>query len=456
MNGNDTPSNDKTTRRVFLKSTGTLAAGTVLAGSGIPKVHAAENNTIRVAIVGMGGRGKGAAMQALSADPRTVLWAVADAFENRVVGGVHSFEEQLRAKERSDQFAVPEERRFHGFDAYRKAMDTLNPGDVVLLATPPAFRPLHFEYAVEKGLHIFAEKPLAVDVPGLKRLREANAKAKEKGLKCAVGLNNRHYLRTEETVRALQDGRLGKLLAFWVYRMQGGGAPPPVGDMSPLEYQLRNLFNFTWTTGGFIVDGLIHNLDICCWAAGELPVAAQGQGGQLLRPPKDQRMDHGAVEYYFADGRRMQMYARSMPKVWNSFQAIIHGTNGSATLGEGVGEPKIFNDYNASAHRARKDAAWVAESPGNNSYQTEHDRLFKAIRENTPWNEIDRGIDATFTAILGRMSVESGQFVKAEDAWKSTVELVPNIDGLSFDGPFPLVPDENGNYARAIPGETPF
>jgi predicted dehydrogenase len=332
-------------------------------------------------------------------------------------------------------------------------MDTLNPGDVVLLATPPAFRPLHYAYAVEKGLNIFAEKPLAVDIPGLKSLRESNKKAVEKGLKVAVGLNNRHYLRTEETVKAIHDGKLGDLTSLWVYRMHPTHKIGDIGNQSPLEHQLRHIFNFNWTTGGFIVDALIHNLDICCWAIGQLPVSAQGQGGRLLRTAKDQMIDHAAVEYRFADGRRMMMFAQTIDNTYADFESIIHGTKGSAVVGEGVGEPKMFADFNAQ--RQRKDNAfWTPESPANNSYQTEHDRFFKAIRNNQPWNELERGIDATFTPILGRMAMETGQWVTAETAWNSTFEYVPNIANLSFDGPFPLVPDENGNYPQPIPGVT--
>ncbi len=439
----------KTSRRDFLVASGTL----VLGASMIPHVHAAGSETLRMAVIGCGGRGNGAMRQALDADPDVVLWSVADAFEDRAKRSTEAIKEELEKKEKLHQFDVADDRCFSGFDAYKKAMDTLRPGDVVLLTTPPAFRPLHFAHAVEKGLNVFAEKPLAVDIPGLKRLRESNKTALEKDLKIAVGLNNRHYDRTEETIRKIHDGGLGDLTSLWVYRMHPTHKLRPSRGDNVLDFQLRHIFNFNWTTGGFIVDALIHNLDVCCWAMRQLPVAAQGQGGRLLRKAKDQMIDHAAVEYRFADGRRMMMFAQTMDNTYQSFESIIHGTKGSAVVGEGVGDPKFFADGNA--HRQRKDGAtWTAQSAWNNSYQTEHDRFFQAIRENKPWNEMETGIGATFTPILGRMAMESGQLVTAEAAWNSEFEYVPDIENLSFDGPFPLIPDENGDYPQAVPGVT--
>ncbi|MCL2743124.1 MAG: Gfo/Idh/MocA family oxidoreductase [Planctomycetaceae bacterium] len=447
------PESSKKSRRQFL-STSVKTAGILSAAAmpfSAPRVHAAEDNVIRIASVGLGGRGSGATQQALAAENDVVLWSVADAFEDKTTGRTAAIKEALDKSGHEKKFDVPKERQFTGLNAYKNAMDTLRPGDVVVLATPPAFRPLHYAYAVEKGLNVFAEKPLAVDIPGLKWLRESNEKAKEKNLKVAVGLNNRHYLRTAETVKKIQEGGIGDLTSMWVYRMHPTHQLRNVGNATPLEFQLRHIFNFNWTTGGFIVDALIHNLDICCWANNNaVPVSAQGQGGRLLRRDKDQMIDHAAVEYRFADGKRMMMFAQTLPNTYSTFEAIIHGTKGSAVVGEGVGEPRFFADFNAS--RNRKDGVWTAAEPANNSYQTEHDLFFKAIRENQPYNEIDRGINATFVAILGRMAMETGQFVTADDAWNSTFSYVPDIANLSFDGPFPLVPDENGDYAQAIPG----
>ncbi|MDR3109977.1 MAG: Gfo/Idh/MocA family oxidoreductase [Planctomycetaceae bacterium] len=440
-------------RRSFINKTGAIAAGSLLASSFAPRVHAAGDDVIKIAIVGCGGRGGGAVRQALNAAPNVQLFAVADVFEDRLKGLVGSVAKNLAEQGNSKKFDVPAERQFLGFDAYKKAMDALSPGDVVLLTTPPAFRPLHFAYAVEKGLNIFAEKPIAVDIPGLKTIREANKKAIEKNLKVGVGLNNRHYARTAETVKAIHDGQIGDVLAAYVYRLQQIHSITPHSDRSPLEQQLRYLFNFNWTTGGFIVDALIHNLDICAWSVGQIPVAAQGQGGRLLRRDQDQLIDSSVVEYYFNDGRRMTMYARTMARCWGSFQGVVHGSKGSAVLGEGVGNPGLYKNFNAGKSGSG-EPFWRASAPQNDSYQTEHNLLFKAIRENQTWNEIERGIDATFIPIMGRMAVESGQFVTADRAWNSTFQYVPSIENLSFDGPFPLVPDANGDYPQPIPGVT--
>ncbi len=318
--------------------------------------------------------------------------------------------------------------------------------------TPPAFRPLHFEYAVEKDLHVFAEKPLAVDVPGLRRLKKANEKAVAKGLKVAVGLNNRHYVRTEETIKAVRDGKLGDIVSLWVYRMHGPHRLSAVGSMTPLQHQLRNIFCFNWMTGGFIVDALIHNLDICCWAKQDLPVAAQGQGGRLLRKQKDDLIDHAAIEFLFADGKKMMLQTKTIPNTWGCFQATIHGTKGSCVVGEGVGDPRIFNDYTPSGKG--KNIIWKPESGGTNSYQVEHDRFFQAIRDGREWNELDRGIEATFTPILGRWAMETGQYLTAEEVWKSEFSYAPNIDTLTIDGDSPVMPDADGNYPISEPGIT--
>ncbi len=442
-------------RRDFIKQTGLLAAGTVLAGTMIPKVHAAANNRkIKIASIGTGSRGRGAANQALNADPNVVLWAAADAFQDKVDGAVKAIQTNFAKKEQGDKVNVAPERLFSGFDGYLKAMDTLEPGDVVLLTTPPAFRPLHYAYAVERGLNVFAEKPVAVDIPGLLSLKQTNVKAKEKGLKVAVGLNNRHYFRTEETIQAIHDGKLGEIMSLWVYRLQSPHRLGQIGDMTPLQHQLRNIFCFDWTTGGFIVDALIHNLDICCWAKQQLPVAAQGCGGRCTRTDKDQLIDHAAVEYYFADGKRMMMQTKTIPNTWNCFQGIVHGTKGSAVVGEQVNEPRFFDDWNAS--KTGKNVFWKAEAKQNDSYQTEHDRFFQAIRENKEWNEMERGIEATFTPILGRMAVDTGQYITAEQAWSSTFEYAPNIAEMAFDKPAPVLPNENGDYAMPIPGVTKY
>jgi predicted dehydrogenase len=435
-------------RRNFLKQSGAFAAaGAVLASGVVPRVHAAESSTINIALVGCGGRGRSAVRQALAADPNVKLRAVADVFRNNPRNTAADLKRDFENQEKGHVIDLPPERIFDdGFDTYKKAMDTLSPGDVVLLTTPPAFRPLHYAYAVEKGLHVFAEKPVAVDIPGLKSLMESNKKAKEKGLKVGVGLNNRHYLRTEETVKALQDGMLGELHSFLVYRCHQAHSLGQRGDLTPLQQQLRRIFNFNWTTGGFIVDALIHNLDICSWAHQQLPVAALGMGGRLFRRDQDELIDNASVQYTFPDGKIMHMYTVTMNNTWTGFQSVIHGTKGCAILGEGVNDPKLYEN------RDREKPFWSPTTEWNDSYQTEHDRLFKAIRDNQEWNELETGIDATFTPIMGRMAIETGQQITAEQAWASTFQYAPNIAELTLDGDSPVMPDANGDYRVPMPG----
>jgi predicted dehydrogenase len=447
-------------RRDFLKTSGIVAAGTLLATQAAPRVHAAESNTIKIALIGCGGRGGGAVRQALAADPNVVLWAVADTFQDKAFGMAGAVKADLENNNQAKKFDVADDRRFVGFDAYKKAIDSLDKGDVVLLCTPPGFRPLHFSYAVEKGVNVFAEKPVAVDIPGLKWLQESNQKAKDKGLKVAVGLNNRHYLRTAETVKAIQDGKIGDVVATYVYRMHSPHRVSPIGDRTPLEQQLRNIFCFNWTTGGFIVDALIHNLDICCWAMGKgddalIPVACQGYGGRTIRTDKDELYDISCCDFIYEDGRKMTMHTKCIANTWSSFQGTVHGTKGSAVLGEGVGDPKMFSDYNAIKERG-DGIIWTPSSPGNDSYQTEHDRLFKAIREDQTWNEMGRGIGATFVPILGRMAVDTGQYVTADMAWSSPFSYIEDVANMSFDKPAPVMPDENGDYAIPVPGQTVY
>ncbi len=219
-------------------------------------------------------------------------------------------------------------------DGYRKAIDALDPGSVVMLATPPAFRPIHLEYAVEKGMHVFMEKSFAVDAPGIRRVLRAGEEAAKKNLKIAGGLMSRHYKPLEDAVEQIHNGAIGEVITCWAYREHApvGFGPKAAGE-SELAHQIHNYSNFTWLNGSFLLDWLIHNLDVCCWVKGAWPVSAQGQGGRQVRTVPDQLFDHYAAEYTFPDGTRLLAQGRHMADCWGFFGSVIHGAKGSAILG---------------------------------------------------------------------------------------------------------------------------
>jgi myo-inositol 2-dehydrogenase / D-chiro-inositol 1-dehydrogenase len=436
-------------RREFLKQTGTVAAAGALAGVAVPRVHAAESNTIKIALVGCGGRGTGAAANALRTANQgpVVLHAMADVFDFRLKSSYNNL-----AKRFGDQMDCPPERQFLGLGAYRNAIDALSPGDVVVLATPPCFRPIHLDYAVEKGINVFMEKSFAVDGPGIRRVLKAGETAGKKNLKIAGGLMSRHYLPLEECVKQIHDGAIGKVVTAWAYRVHW-----PVGfkgrreGMSELAHQIHNYSNFTWINGSFLLDWLIHNLDVCCWVKDAWPVSAQGQGGRQQRNQPDQLFDHWAIEYRFADGTLLFAQGRHMQNCWGFFGDKIHGATGSAVLGEGVKDPKLYKSHQMT----KENELWTYQGPGCDHYQREHDLLFDAIRNDKPYNETGRCAYAALVGILGRMAGETGQEVTWEQALNSDLELAPGLEKIdSLDAPAPVQPDEDGKYPVAVPGFT--
>jgi predicted dehydrogenase len=434
-------------RREFIKKSTRAAATTVFTAGAFPYVYAAENNTIQVALVGCGGRGTGAVADALSttSGPTKVI-ALADVFETRVEASLKFLSDEF-----ADQVDVPADRRFIGFDGYRKAIDCLTRSDVVILATPPAFRPLHLEYAVEKGCNVFMEKSFAVDGPGIRRILEAGRKAGTKNLKIAGGLMSRHYPPLQEAVDRIHKGMIGDVITCWAYRVHepvGFSARRP--GISEMAHQIRNYSNFTWLNGSFILDWLIHNLDVCCWIKDSWPVSAQGQGGRQVGDEPDQLFDHYAVEYSFGDGTRMFAQGRHMENCWGFFGDIIHGCTGSAVLGEGIPDPRIFQKY----RQVPGDLIWRFEREKLNPYRVEHERLFEAIRQDLPYNETERSAYAALTGILGRMASESGQKVTWEQALSSKLELAPGIESFTMESEPPVQPDSNGEYPIALPGKS--
>jgi myo-inositol 2-dehydrogenase / D-chiro-inositol 1-dehydrogenase len=444
MQDKETP--NTSTRRQFLTTSGKTVAGAALLGAIAARSHAAENNTIKIALVGCGGRGTGAAAQALSTAGPTKLWAVADVFEQRMQGSLDNLRNRY-----SSQMEVPSERQFLGLDAFKKAIDSLDKGDVVLLTTPPAFRPIHFEYAVQKGVNVFMEKSFAVDAPGIRRVLKTGKLASEKNLKVAGGLMSRHYKPLEEAVSQIHQGLIGDVITCWAYRMHGpvgvGGKAPGTKEMA---YQIANYSCFTWLNGSFIVDWLIHNIDVCCWVKNNWPVSVQGMGGRQTRKEPDQLFDHYAAEYTFGDGTRMFAQGRHMTKCYDFFGDIIHGAKGSAVLGEGIPNPRIFKGHQQTS----ENLVWSYKGPGCDHYQVEHNLFFEAIRNNQPYNETERCAKSCLTAIMGRMACESGRMITWDEALNSDLELAPGLENLTLDSPAPVMPDAKGQYPIAMPGQT--
>jgi myo-inositol 2-dehydrogenase / D-chiro-inositol 1-dehydrogenase len=446
MKSQASASSNLTTRRDFLKTSSTAVASAALVGAIATPGYAAEDNTLKVALIGCGGRGTGAAAQALSTKGPTRLVAMADFFEQRIQASHKNLATRF-----SDQMDVPRERQFSGLDGYRQAIEAVGKGGVVLLATPPAFRPIHLEYAVSKGCHVFMEKSFAVDAPGIRRVLRAGEVAADRNLKIASGLMSRHSPPLQEAVDQIHQGRIGDVITAWAYRMHGPvGLTPRQPGMSELAFQVANYSNFTWLNGSFIVDWLIHNIDVCCWVKDALPVSVQGMGGRQVRTEPDQLFDHYAAEYHFPDGTRMHVQGRHMNRCWGFFGCIIHGTTGSAVLGEGITQPRLFQGHQQTAERM----TWRYRGPERDQYQVEQDQLFDAIRNDRPYNETERSAKSCLAAIMGRMACESGEMITWDAAFNSDLDLAPGLDEMTMDSKPPVVADAEGRYPVAMPGQT--
>lgn len=434
---NDNHGTGTTSRRDFLKTSSAVAVagGLSLARS----AHGAGNDEIKIAVIGCGGRGTGAAVQALNnaAGAEVKLVALADAFQDSVDRAYNSI--ARRIPERVD---VPEERRFAGLDAYQKAIDC--GVDMVLLCSPPGFRPQQFEAAVKAGKHVFMEKPVATDAPGVRKIMAANEEAKRKGLLVAVGHHLRHEVKHREVIQRIHDGAIGDVLFQRAYfNSRGVWFRPRKPDQTEMQHQVRNWYYFTWLSGDHIVEQHVHDLDVCNWIKQGPPVEAQGMGGRQVRigPSYGEIFDHHAVEFTYADGSKMFSYCRHIPDCWNSFSEHAHGTKGSVNI-EGHGRAVLRID----------GAEPTTIERGPDGHQIEHDDLFAALLEGRPYNEGDYGATSTMTAILGRMASYSGQIIRWDDALKSDINLCPKES--AWDAETLVKPGKDGLYACALPGKT--
>jgi predicted dehydrogenase len=413
-------------RRTFLKtSTAAVVGGSLAATLGPARyAHAAGDDTIKIGLVGCGGRGTGAASQALRTPGNVKLVAMGDAFKDRLDSSLQSLQKEGEITSRID---VPDDRRFVGFDAYQSVIDA--GVDLVVLATPPGFRPIHFRAAVDAGKHVFMEKPVAIDAPGVRAVLEAAYVAKQKNLAVGVGLQRHHEAPYVETIKRLQDGAIGEILATRVY-WNGAGVwvHPRQEGQSEMEYQMRNWYYFNWLCGDHIVEQHIHNLDVINWLKGAYPIRAEGMGGRQVRtgPDYGEIFDHHAVEFEYADGSRMFSYCRHIPNCWDSVTEHAIGTNGTA-------------DISASRIRIKGWEEWRYRGDKRNAYQVEHDDLFASIRACTPLNEAENGARSSMTAILGRMATYSGKMITWDKALASEINLAPKEYAWNASPPVPVV-----------------
>jgi predicted dehydrogenase len=438
-----------TSRREFLKNTGRVAAASALAGMMIPRVHAAGGDTINVALVGCGGRGTGAAANALATTGGPIkLVAMADVFENRLKPSL----EQLK-KQCGDKVDVPPDRQFIGFDAYKKAMDCLKAGDVVIFATPPAFRWVHFGHAIEKGIHTFMEKPTTVDGPTTRKMLKLAEESQKRNLKVGVGLMWRHARPRRELKDRIQSGQIGQIIAMRSYRMHGPiasfASEPNPKKVSELLYQIQRFHSFIWASGGCYSDFYIHNIDECCWMKDAWPVQAQANGGRHYRGKYiDQNFDNYSVEYTFADGTKLFLYGRCITGAYEQFDSLVHGTKCLAS----ITDSRIFKGQNPK----KTEIAWKASRPKDWAqdwgYQDEWQDLADAIRQDKPYNEAKRGAEASLVSSMGRMAAHTAQVITYDQILNLDHEFAPDVDKLTMDSAAPIQAGPDGKYAVPQPG----
>src|SRR5262245_16163890 len=428
-------------RRTFLRNSSLLVAGSAIAASQVQiarGAHAFGSDTIKVGLIGCGGRGSGAMLQAMNTTGGEVkLIAMADAFDANLQRNLGTI-----SRSKKDKVDVPKDRQFVGLNAYKDLLQT--DCDMVILATPPGFRPLHFEAAVKAGKQIFSEKPVAVDGAGVRKFLAANEEAKKKGLSVAIGLQRRHEKKYMATVKAIQDGAIGEIIlarAYW-----NGQKPwfrPRQEGMTEMQYQMRNWYNFNWLCGDHIVEQHIHNIDVINWIKNDYPKTAQGQGGCSLRE-KDfgEIFDHHMVEFTYGDGTVMLSQCRHQPDTWQSVSEYVHGTKGRAD----VSGSKL---YDAEGKLMQNFA-----NLGGDGHQQEHHDLFAEIRAGRMPQEGEWGAKSTMTAIFGRMATYSGQMLKWDQCLNSEIVLSPVEKYTSFQDEPPHKPDANGWYALPVPGQT--
>jgi predicted dehydrogenase len=432
-----TNSNDPSalSRRQFLKSsTAAAMTGPFVASHALAQERTVSpGETLRAGLIGCGGRGTGAAAQALAADSNVKLVALGDAFKDRLQGSLETLKKQENIAKKID---APEERCFVGFDAYKQVI--ASGVDVVLLATPPHFRPIHLKAAIEAGKHVFAEKPVAVDAPGVRAVLAACEEARKKKLAVVSGLALRYSFGHRETIQRIHDGALGDIRALQANDFRGPiWVKPRQPGWTDMEYHMHNWYYFTWLSGDFNVEQHVHMLDTCAWIMkDEYPVSAMGLGGRQVRtaPEYGNIYDHHSVIYEYASGVKLHAYCRQQSGGANDISAHVIGAKGTALL-------------NTRGLEITTDTKWRYGGEKNNQSQTEHDELFAGIRNGKPINNGDYMSKTTLMAIMGRMATYTGQKISWDQALNSQEDLSP--DRYTWDAAPP-------KSEVAIPGVTKF
>ncbi len=425
----------------FVKASSATAGGLMLSSLPTAKsAYAAGSGKIKVALVGCGGRGTGAAFNALATGEDIQLVAMADAFRDRLD---NSFDQLGGRYGDSEQLNVPDEHKFVGLDAYKHATDL---ADVVLEAAPPGFRPAHFNYAVEQGKHIFMEKPVATDAPGVRRILASGEIAREKGLNVVVGLHKRYRNSYREALKRLHNREIGDIISGQIYFNMGDlWVRERQPDQTELEYQIRNWYHFVWTCGDHIVEQHVHNIDAANWFLGEYPATAQGMGGREVRTGKEypQIFDHHFVEYTYPSGVVIASQCRQIPGCYNREGEAFQATRGFLNMDEN--DNTVIRDRNKNiryVHDGEDDPA---------PHQQEIDELFESIRRGNIIYNTEYGAKSTHAGIMGRMATYSGQVIGWDDALNHGRRHVP--DDIGWDITPPVEPDENRRYPIAVPGE---
>ncbi len=437
-------------RRTFIQQ-GTLLAGSMLAAPllGRSNFFSGADDTIKVALVGCGGRGTGAAMQALQSKQKVKLVAMADAFRDNLDNCYTAITEELGNITKGDKtkqaamLDIPEERKFTGFDGYKKAIAL---ADVVILATPPGFRPIHFEEAIRMGKHVFMEKPVATDPAGVQKVLATAALAKEKKLNVVVGLQ-RHYQDSYRELFKRKEliGDITSAQAWW--NNDGVWVRPRKANQTEMEYQMRNWYYFNWLCGDHITEQHIHNLDVINWFKGGYPIKAQGMGGRQVRKGKEngEIFDHHFVEYQYADGSILNSQCRHIPGTMSKVDELLIGTKGKIF----TGKASIVDHAGNSLYQ------FDTKKKERNPYQTEHDELFAAIAKGEYlFADAENGAKSTMTSIMGRMATYSGQVIEWDKAINSGLDICPKV--YDWNAAPPVLPDSDGFYPVAVPGVTKY